>query len=206
MPGATAVPLPPQATFTTDPVFRLTVDQYHEMIDRGTLTAGDPVELIEGVLVYKMSKNPPHVAASRRCRRAVEAVLPPSHFYDVEQPITLPDGEPEPDGMVVRGRIEDYDAVKVRPADVAFVIEISDATLDSDRGVKLRSYARGAVGCYWIVNLVDRQVEVYADPDPAADVPRYGPAAVYRPGDAVPVTLDGRVVGQVRVDDVLPPV
>ena len=81
-------------------------------------------------------------------------MLPAGYFYDGEQPIALGDGEPEPDGMVVRGAIEDVDDRKVTPADAVVVIEIADSTPDTDRGSKLRSYARAAVACYWIVNLV----------------------------------------------------
>lgn len=201
---SSATALPPRAAYTTEPVYRFSVDQWHDLIGRGKLTDDDPVELIEGVPVFKMPKNEPHVAAGRRLRRAVEAVLPPTHFYDAEQPITLADGEPEPDGVVVRGAIEDYDTAKVRPADMALVAEISDTTLDRDRTMKYRTYARAAVACYCIVNLVDRQIEVYTDPDSVAAVPVYRGAAVYRPGDAVPVLADGHLVGVVRVDEVLP--
>ena len=198
-------PLPPRAVYTTEPVYRFTVDQWHEMIDQGTLTADDPVELVEGVPVFKMPKNEPHIAAGRRLRRAVEAILPTGYFYDAEQPIALADGEPEPDGMVVRGTVEAFDDRRVRPSDAPVVIEIADSTLDSDRGSKLRSYARAGVECYWILNPVDRQIERYADPDVSALVPRYRTTDVFRLGDAVPFILDGNRVASVLVADVLPP-
>ena len=199
------VPLPPRAVYTTEPVYRFTVAQWHDMIARGTLTADDPVELVEGVAVFKMPKNKPHIAAGRRLRRAVEMALPDGYFFDGEQPIALSDGEPEPDGMIVRGTIEEFDDRKVSPADVVLAIEIADSTLDSDRGSKLRSYARANVGCYWIVNLVDRQIERYTDPDAATPVPRYRAIEVFRPGDAVPLVLDGHPMVSVLVTDVLPP-
>ena len=199
------VPLPPRGAYTAEAVYRFTVEQWHEMIDQGTLTADDPVELIEGVAVFKMPKNPPHIAAGRRLRRAIAAVLPAGYFYDGEQPVALGDGEPEPDGIVARGQIEDFDDVKVGPGDLALVVEISDSTLDRDRGPKLRSYARAGIGCFWIVNLIDRQIEVYTAPDSAAAEPRYATAVVYRPGEAIPLVLDGRPAGTVPVDDVLPP-
>ncbi len=101
-------PLPPRAAFTNEPIFRLSVDQYHELIRSGKLTDEDPVELIEGILVYKMPKNTPHATSTRLCRRAIERLLPANWFYDSQEPLTLADGEPEPDGMIVRGKIEDY--------------------------------------------------------------------------------------------------
>ena len=197
--------LPPRAVYTTEPIYRFTVEQWHDMIARGTLTADDPVELVEGVPVFKMPKNEPHIAAGRRLRRAVERVLPEGYFFGGEQPIALADGEPEPDGMVVRGGIEQFDDRKVVPADAIVVVEIADSTLDSDRGSKLRSYARAAIACYWIVNLIDRQIERYTEPDAAAAVPRYRTADVYRPGNAVPLALDGLRGASVAVSDVLPP-
>jgi hypothetical protein len=48
--------------------------------------------------------------------------------------------------------------------------------------------------------LVDRQVEVSTGPGPAG----YASCDVFRPGQAVPVVIDGRQVGQIAVDDVLP--
>jgi hypothetical protein len=43
-----------------EPVLRLTVEQYHGMIRAGILVDGDPIELLEGWLVQKMTKYPPH--------------------------------------------------------------------------------------------------------------------------------------------------
>jgi Uma2 family endonuclease len=43
-------------------------------------------------------------------------------------------------------------------------LEVSDSTLRYDRGRKSSLYARAGIRDYWIVNLVDRQVEVYRDP------------------------------------------
>lgn len=45
-------------TVPDEAIWRLTVEQYHHMIQAGILTEDDPVELLEGWLVTKMSKNP----------------------------------------------------------------------------------------------------------------------------------------------------
>ncbi|CAA9436896.1 MAG: hypothetical protein AVDCRST_MAG64-3882 [uncultured Phycisphaerae bacterium] len=199
-------PLPPRAAFTTEPIFRLTVDQYHQLIDSGTLTEDDPVELLEGILVFKMPKNTPHATCTKLARREVERLLPDGWHYQTQDPITLADGEPEPDGAVVRGRIEDYAARHPGPADVPLVIEVSDASLGRDRGIKLRSYARAGLTVYWIVNPVDRQVEVYTSPmTPSDGDPTYAGHAVYRPGEAVPLNLPGRELPPVPVAALLPP-
>jgi hypothetical protein len=107
--------------------------------------------------------------------------------------------------MIVRGIIEAFDHRKVVPSDAVVVIEIADSTLDSDRGSKLRSYARAGIVCYWIVNLVERLIERYTEPDPTAAVPRYRNVDVFHSGDAVPLPLDCPLVAAVAVSDVLPP-
>src|SRR5262249_50801339 len=81
-------------------VYRLSVAQYHAMIGAGILKDGDPVELLEGVLVRKMTKNPPHRVATRHVRRALEAAVPPGWSVDSQEPITLDTSEPEPDAVV----------------------------------------------------------------------------------------------------------
>ena len=54
----------------TEPVWRLTVEQYHQMIRSGILDSDDAIELLEGWLIPKMPKNPPHRAATKLTRNA----------------------------------------------------------------------------------------------------------------------------------------
>ena len=200
-------PLPPGATFTNEPIFRLSVEQYHELIRSGKLTDDDPVELLEGILVFKMPKNTPHATSTKLVRREVERLLPEGWHYQTQDPVTLGDGEPEPDGAVVRGRIEDYAHAHPGPSALGLVVEVADASLDRDRGIKLRSYARCGIVTYWIVNLMDGQVEAYTAPDATAvPHPTYRDADVFRPGEAVPLALPNiGPVGALAVSAVLPP-
>src|SRR6476469_4194244 len=85
------------AAVPTEPIFRLTVAQYHEMIRRGILAADDPIELLEGWLITKMSKNPPHRIATKKLLRALERLIPSGWYVDSQEPITTIDSEPEPD-------------------------------------------------------------------------------------------------------------
>ena len=198
-------PLSPRAAYTSEPIFRLTVDQYHELIRAGKLGEDDPVELLEGILVFKMPKNTPHATATGLARRAVERLLSGAWHYRVQDPITLSDGEPEPDGAVVRGRIEDYAAAHPGPADVALVIEVADTSLARDRGIKLRSYARAGIAAYWIINLIERQVEAHADPDRDAPEPSYRRRDVLAAGASVPLLLKGATVGEIPASELFPP-
>lgn len=183
---------------------RFTVDEYEELIRDGHITEDDDLELIEGYLVQKMSRNPPHDASLQLLPEALARVLPAGWRLRVQSAARMLDSVPEPDGAVVRGDARTYATRHPGPADTAFVVEVADSTLDSDRADKQRIYARAGVGEFWIVNIPDRQVEVYTLPSgPAAD-PAYGTRTDYPAGAAVPVTLDGTVVGSVPVDDLLP--
>jgi Uma2 family endonuclease len=162
------------------------------------------VELIEGVLVFRMPKNPPHVVAVQQVLELMRQLLPVGWHYRVKSPLTLADGEPEPDGLVTRGTLRDYLDRHPGPADVALVVEVADSSLARDRGIKLRSYARAGVATYWVVNLAERFIEVYTDPRPTLAEPAYAARHDYAGADAVPVVLDGQAVGSVAVRDVLP--
>jgi hypothetical protein len=84
------------------------------------------------------------------------------------------------------------------------LIEVSDSTLAGDRADKGRIYARANIPIYWIVNLVDRLIEIYTSPSgPIAD-PTYAQRQDYRPGDSVPLILDGITVTTIAVSDLLP--
>jgi Uma2 family endonuclease len=197
-----STPLPPAPS--PEPVFRLSVEQYHQMIDRGVLTEDDPVELIEGVLVYKMPKKPKHGVVIRKLVRAIGSLVSTNYFIQIQDPITLRTSEPEPDIAVVRGEIEDYVDQNPGPEDVALLIEVSDATIRRDRGTKLRMYARAGIAVYWIVDLASRSVEVYTDPDPRSVKPTYINREVFGERSKIPVEIAGKVIGKIRVANLLP--
>lgn len=197
-------PIPPGPS--PEPVFRLTVQQYHAMIDAGVLTDDDPVELLEGILVFKMPKKPSHRLALRKLVKAIEFLLPTEYFVQSQEPITLATGEPEPDAAVVRAPEDNYATRHPGPQDVALVVEVADTTLERDRTIKLRSYAGAEIPIYWIVNLIDRTVEVYTSPQPRGADAAYGARAVHNEGDQIEVVLDGQKLGTIAVANVLPPV
>src|SRR5688572_11024913 len=86
-----------------DPLFRITVQQYHEMIDKGILGPDDQIELLEGLLARKMPTNPPHIHVKTLILRWLFRMLPPTYFPHVQEPVTTFDSEPEPDISVLRG-------------------------------------------------------------------------------------------------------
>ncbi len=156
--------VPPAPTALEPPLFRLSVDQYHEMTRHGILTEDDEVELLDGLLVAKMTKNTAHHVAKLLVQSALAKVIPEGWYVDSQDAITLATSEPEPDAMVVRGQPRDYLAHHPLPGDLALVVEVADSSLHHDRGFKKAIYAASAIPVYWIINLVDRRVEVYTDP------------------------------------------
>jgi len=186
------------------PIWRFTVEEYHEMIDSGILRSGTPIELLEGWLVRKMIKKPPHeLSTGCICDILAELVGPEWHVRN-QGPITTDDSEPEPDVSVARGSRRDYVDRHPSPSDIAIVIEVADTSLDHDRGQKKRIYATSRILVYWIVNLQDRCVEVYTKPTASAERPEYADQHVYQSGDRISVFLDEVEVGQLAVDDLLP--
>jgi Uma2 family endonuclease len=187
-----------------DPIWRLSLDQYHAMIRAGILTDDDPVELLEGWLVAKMPKNPTHRAATRLARQALERLIPGGWYVDSQEPITLEDSEPEPDVTVVRGERRHYLDRHPGPQEVALVVEVADASLPRDRTFKKRLYAAAGIPVYWIVNLPDSQIEVYTDSTGPAEQPDYRRGQDYDRSGAIPVVIEGKEVGRVAVRDLLP--
>jgi Uma2 family endonuclease len=183
-------------------LYRMNVHEYERLAAAGVLD--DPrVELIDGYLVRKMTKKPPHVIALEGTRDALLALFQRGWRVMIQDPVRIPDfDEPEPDIALVRGSRQDYSGRHPNPQDIGLIIEVADSSLDIDRREKLQAYARGGIPVYWIINLVDGQVEVWSDPDQAAGW--YRSRVVFAPGDDVPVIVDGREVGRIAVADLLP--
>jgi Uma2 family endonuclease len=185
-------------------IARFSVARYERMIEAGILTPEDRVELLENYVVLKMSHNPPHDGTIDLLKAALPTCLPTGWLLRVQQTVALADSQPEPDCAIVRGTPRSYLTRHPGPTDVGIVIEVAEASLLRDQRDKTRIYARAGIPCYWIINLVDRRVEVYSQPSGPAAVPAYGSFQTYQPGDAVPLMLDGVPVGTVPVDDLLP--
>jgi Uma2 family endonuclease len=123
---------------------------------------------------------------------------------DSQEPFTTGDSEPEPDVMVVRGALRDYPDGHPRAEHVALVVEVADTSLRTDRGTKKRAYARAGIPVYWIVNLVDRCIEVYTDPTGPTEEPDYHQRREYSPNETIAVVFDGVEVGALPVAELLP--
>jgi Uma2 family endonuclease len=186
------------------PIYRLSVAQYHAMIDAGVLTDDDPIELLEGLLVNKMPKNAAHIYSTQIIKDILVRLLPAGWFVNTQDPFTAVDSEPEPDAVIVRGYRQDFRARKAVPEEIALVIEVSDSTLRQDRTTKKRLYATWGIPVYWIINLVDMRVEVYTGPSGAGRKATYREQQIYGVADEVPVLVDGRILTTLPVKEILP--
>jgi len=162
--------------------------EYDRLVELGVLH-GEPVELVGGQLVVAEPQGSYHASVLGTAGDALRAVLPQGWLVRIQMPVALDDeSEPEPDLAVVPGVWANYRAG--HPSRPTLVVEVAESSLAFDREDKGSLYARGGVRDYWIVNLVDRALEVYRDPgpDPAAPygwryraVERLDPAAVVSP-------------------------
>ena len=171
-----------------------TVEQYHRAIASGFMPENTSVELIDGLIVHKdrakvgedpMTIGDRHRIAVLRLAQSAPAFESLGCFLQTQQPISLPPiNEPEPDGAVVRGTIDDYMDHPPRAADVSCVIEISDSSLSLDLGPKLGAYAAAAIRQYVVADLVNDRVLVHEQPAGQA----YSRVSTYARGETVQIS------------------
>jgi Uma2 family endonuclease len=186
------------------PVKRFTVDEYHKMIAAGVFADDERFELLEGWIIPKMSRNPPHDALLMLIQGALFRSLPPGWDLRNQSAITTRDSEPEPDFTVVRGDGRAYFDRHPAPADIGLAIEVAESSLGRDQTLKARIYARARVPIYWIVNVANRCVEVHTDPSGPAKSPSYRSREVVGIDGELPLILDGREVARIAAKDILP--
>lgn len=185
--------------------FRLfTVEEYHKMLEVGVLREGEPVELLEGWLVEKMTRGSRHDGALNRLLRILISKLPAGWEIRAQSAVTLARSEPEPDLAIVRAEERGYDDRHPNANETAVVIEISASSLETDRGLKARVYAAAGIPQYWIVDVEDRSVEIRSAPSAGANGAEYAATRTYRAGDSIPLVIGGVESGAVAVNEVFP--
>ena len=204
-PSSAGTRLPPAAA-VAPPAWelrRFTVSEYHRMAEIGVLGEDDHVELLEGWIVYKMTRNPPHDVAVALASKTLMRLLPGGWHVRPQSALTTRDSQPEPDVAVVRGEEREYLERHPAPADVATVIEVADTSLARDRLDKGRVYARAGVAVYWIINLIEGRIEAYTNPAESDAIPSFRTRVNFTRGQTVPLTIGEQTLA-VRVDDLLP--
>lgn len=167
------------------------------MAEAGIFTDDDAVELIHGQIVEMSPENSPHRVCIAKINRVLVQRLEGTDYF-VQPQSTLPLDAynlPEPDLAVLRGTPDDLMQGEL---DAVLVVEVADTSLERDRTVKQSLYAQAGIPTYWLVNLRDRTVEVYQEPD--GDT--YRERRTRDADDSVPLPIDG--AADVTVADLLP--
>ncbi|HYR74142.1 MAG TPA: Uma2 family endonuclease [Candidatus Acidoferrum sp.] len=171
----------------TVPTKRWTRLEYDRLIEKGVFGTEDRIELLGGALVVREPQGSPHAMGIRMAEEALRRVFAAGWDVRGQLPVALDDdSEPEPDISVVPGSFRDYR--HGHPPRAVLIVEVAESSLSLDRALKGSLYARARVPEYWIVNLVDRALEVHRDPvaDAAARYGwRYTTVATLRVGETV---------------------
>jgi Uma2 family endonuclease len=148
-------------------VARFSLEQYEHMVEAGAFEGEfrKRLELIRGEIVEMTPIGTGHSNCVTLVTDWSYEVAPRDQIMVRSQnPIRLPinDSEPEPDVVWVHRK--NYSKTHPGPEDILLVIEVAESSLDGDRGNKLATYAEAGIADYWIVNLIDEQIEVYRKP------------------------------------------
>lgn len=191
------------------PVYRLSAAQYEAMLEAGILDPEERLELLEGWLVPKMTKNAPHIGSGILLGRLFARILPEGWCFAAEATIAAGAFSlPEPDGAILRGKGEIYFRRRPVPADLALVIEIADASLSSDIETKPAIYGRAGIPFYWVivVRAGQERIEVFSEPfvEDDGETAGYRKRAAFHLGERLPVILDGVTIAEVDVRELIP--
>jgi hypothetical protein len=151
---------------TTDPrTRRRTRVEYDRLIDQGVFQPGEHLELLAGQLVVREPQGDLHSLAVELAHEALRAACGSEWRVRTQLQVALDDhSEPEPDVSIADGSL--HHGAEAKPARLALIVEVAASSLTLDREEKGSLYARARVADYWIVNLVDRVIEVYRNPGP----------------------------------------
>jgi Uma2 family endonuclease len=177
--------------------------EYERLVDLGTFV-GERLELLDGVLLVREPQGSLHAAIVTQLGQILTTTFGLGWHPRLQAPLALGEhSEPEPDVAVVAGKPLDY--VVSHPTTAALVVEVAESSLRLDRRFKAAVYARAGLREYWIVNLVDRALEVHREPRPPADATGdwvYRSVEVLRPPATVtPLAAPG---ARIPVADLLP--
>lgn len=141
--------------------------EYERLVEMGVFDSDERLELLDGLLVVREPQGVPHAAATRLVVAALRRTFGEGWLVDSQMPLALDDdSEPEPDICVVPGGPRDY--LDAHPTHPVLIVEVAESSLRKDRAHKASLYARAGIADFWIVNLVDRVLEIHRDPQPSS--------------------------------------
>jgi Uma2 family endonuclease len=150
-----------------DPPRKLWTRAEYEEVSSALLD-GQRLELINGELINKMGKKPPHVNSVALLLEWLFGVFG-ARFVRQEAPIDVapadnPSSEPEPDLIVLKQDLSHFTSKHPQPGDLHLAIEVADSTLGFDLRTKAALYARAGIVEYWVLDIANRRMIVHRDP------------------------------------------
>jgi Uma2 family endonuclease len=143
----------------------MTVTEYYRMAEAGILSADDRVELIEGEIIKMSPIGSPHAGHVDLINRLFVLRLGDRAIVRVQSPVRLDEySEPEPDITLLRPRADFYIMAHPGPEDVLLLIEVAESSLSYDKGRKAPLYARAGIIEFWVVDLLNKAIQVYRKP------------------------------------------
>lgn len=177
----------------------ITVAEYDKMIEHGILNKYDRVELLNGVLIEKMSKGPKHAALNDSIGDWFREKLGDKAYIRLQNPIVLDDlSQPEPDIVLAKPPRQTYFERHPHPEDIFLVLEISDTTISFDRNTKATAYAKAGIIQYLLLNLQNQTIEDYREP--AED--GYQSKQTYKTGQSFKLVVFPEI--EVKLEEMLP--
>ncbi|WP_420459774.1 Uma2 family endonuclease [Neolewinella sp.] len=202
----TAIPISTYEAPPTPPVaherhpFRYSLERYHAAIEAGIFTENDAIELIFGEIIEKLPIGIRHRDCVDLITELFVLKFAGRYRCSAQNPITvLGTSEPEPDFVIFDKTSYQQHSGQPSSKDIRLLVEVSDATLDYDRAVKLKMYALAGIREYWIINLKQDQVEVHLSPVTASG--DYNSIQRHPRG----ATFESPLCGSMSVDELLPP-
>ena len=179
---------------------RWSVDEYYQMYKAG-LFEGRRVQLIRGEIIEMAPMGTAHSTAVRLVVTCLRKVFGDGFVVDSQLPLRLGrHDEPEADIAVIEGDIRDF--TDTPPATARLIVEVADTSLKLDRGRKVELYAENGIEEYWIVNLKQRQLEVYRKPIVEGDTADYADRLTVTEEEFV--SPRGRPNSKLKVREMLP--
>jgi Uma2 family endonuclease len=163
---------------------RFTVEEYYRMAETGILQPDAKVELLDGEIIDMAPIGPFHGGTVNSLIRLLASSAKGRWLVVVQNPVRLgPRSEPQPDFLLVKPVDDDYQSRHPIPEDVFLLIEVAESSLTYDRNRKIPAYGRAGIREVWIVNLLEKTIEVFRDPHFTG----YGSIQKFGPGEKVHV-------------------
>jgi hypothetical protein len=182
----------------------ITIEEYRCGLAQGEFGPPGSVELLEGRVVAKARQSLRHDGAVEKIREALAKLVPGGWHLRMAQEILTPDSQPEPDVVILADALDSHTSRLPRGEEIALIVEAADASLALDRRLKGRVYARAGIANYWILNLVDGQLEVYSNPSGPVQMPGFHEHRIHRGDGEVSLVIGLDDLGMVRVADMIP--